>query len=124
MEVVKGYALRTESIWYGMYGAQLETVLGSGGFPAEQVLVLQYERCKAEPKEMIRKTYEFLGLDDSFEPGGMERKVNEQRRIRGRLSRQTRDLLAAVYAADVKRLVEQSRGAIDPGLWEGFAAVG
>lgn len=126
MEVVKGYALRTEAIWNGMYGAQLETVLKI--FPAEQVLVLQYEKCKAAPKEMIRKTYRFLGLDESFAPTGITRKVNEQRRIQGCLSNKTRELLATIYAADAKRLVEQlverNCGTIELGLWAGFESAG
>ncbi len=124
MEVVKRYALRTESIWTGMYGAQLESIIGSAGFPLSQILVLQYERCRAEPGEMIRRTYEFLGLDSGFEPRGVTRKVNEQRRIGGRLSEGTRKLLAEIYAADVKRLVELSDGVVDPGLWAGFESVG
>ena len=33
-------------------------------FPREQVLVLQHERCRRRPAGELRRTFEFLGLDD------------------------------------------------------------
>jgi Sulfotransferase domain len=44
-----------------LYGRQLRWLLEQ--FDREQVLVLQYERCAADPAGELRRTYEFLGLD-------------------------------------------------------------
>jgi hypothetical protein len=46
-----------------LYGRQLRELLQR--FEREQVLVLQYERCVADPTGELRRTYEFLGLDQT-----------------------------------------------------------
>lgn len=40
----------------------------SASFPADQLLVMQYETCVADPAAELKKTYEFLGLDSSYVP--------------------------------------------------------
>lgn len=121
MSVVKQYALRKESIWNGMYGAQLEVVFDH--FPREQVLVLQYEQCRDEPEAEIARTYRFLGLDDAYRPAGLDRTVNLQRRIVDRLSEQARAKLVTLYRTDVERLVSLVPEAIDLSRWPAFADV-
>lgn len=121
MEVVKEYALRTESVWNGMYGAQLGIVLDL--FPREQVLVLQYERCSGEPEKWITETYRFLGLDDEFRPEGVGRVVNEQRRVTGGLSGEAKAMLTSVYRDDVCKLKSLCPNAIDCAHWAGFENV-
>lgn len=120
MSVVKQYALRKESIWNGMYGAQLEVVLDH--FPREQVLVLQYERCRDEPETEIARTYRFLGLDDSYQPNGLTRSVNLQRRVVERLSDESREKLATLYRPDVERLANLVPDSIDLERWPAFAS--
>jgi len=118
MEVIKHYALRTESVWHGMYGAQLGIVFDT--FPRERILVMQYEQCRANPGEWIRKTYRFLGLDEEFQPQGITKTVNEQRRVAGRLSADARQALTDTYRDDVRRLKTLCPDAIDLSLWAGF----
>lgn len=122
MSVVKRYALRKESIWMGMYGAQLDILLRH--FPRERILVLQYERCRAEPAAMMRKTYAFLGLDPSFQPSGFAEEVNTQRRVTPPLSEDARSLLAEVYAADVQHVRTLFPDDIDLSLWSSFSSTG
>jgi hypothetical protein len=44
-----------------LYGTQLRRLFDH--FDREQVLVLQYERCRAAPAAELRRTYEFLGAN-------------------------------------------------------------
>ena len=37
-------------------------------FPAERILVLQFERCIADADGQLAATYRFLGLDDGYRP--------------------------------------------------------
>ena len=46
-------------------------------FPRDRVLILQMERCELEPESQLRRTYEFLGLEDvDFVPDVVRRRVN------------------------------------------------
>ncbi len=119
MRVIKEYALRKESLWNGWYASQLEILFSI--YPKEQVQVLQYERCAAQPGEMIASTYRFLGLDASFVPQGMDRPVNLQRRITGALGAEGRSLLAQVCRSEVMRLKGLCGESIDLSLWREFA---
>jgi hypothetical protein len=97
----------------GFYAAQVERVLAT--FPREQVLVLQYERCRADYELELERTYGFLGLDTSHRPAG-ERDAPGEPRIRD-LAQSERDRLAREYAPDVARLVALAPE-VDPGLWK------
>jgi hypothetical protein len=44
-----------------LYGSQLLYLLSH--FPRQQLLVLQYERCVADPQGEAKRTFDFLGLD-------------------------------------------------------------
>ncbi len=55
---------------------------GSTHFPPEQILVLQYERCVADPAGQLARTYRFLGLEP-FIPEGIGKPG--QRRLRSSL---------------------------------------
>ena len=83
----------------GMYSEPVARALDA--FGRERVLVLQYERCRAEYARELRRTHEFLGLDPErgFAPPmrePRERPVPEGERAR----------LGEQYAPDVKRLAE------------------
>jgi hypothetical protein len=70
-----GAATAEDALARGMYLTQLERVLHH--FPREQLLVLQLERCAAEPQDELRRTFEFLGLERrDFVPAGVEQPVN------------------------------------------------
>lgn len=114
-EVITRYALRAESIWNGMYAAQLDVLFSL--VDRDRVLVLQYEACRKEPGKWIALTYRFLGLEASFIPDGIETMVNRQRRIVRRLDERGRRMLADVYRADARRLSQLCPDTIDRSLW-------
>ena len=56
----------TDSIERGRYATQLERL--HVFFPPEQILVLQYEQCRADPVANWRRTLRFLGVDEAHPP--------------------------------------------------------
>ena len=46
-------------------------------FPDQQLLVMQYEACVADPVGHLMATYEFLGLDPGHRPHDLRRPVNK-----------------------------------------------
>ncbi len=87
----------------GIYADQLLRLYAA--FPPEQVLVLQYERCVAEPAAELRRTYTFIGLDPEI-PAGLEvaGRVNESRGTKVTLTAWQEDQLARRYAPENERL--------------------
>jgi Sulfotransferase domain len=87
----------------GIYADQLLRLWAA--FPREQVLVLQYERCVADPATELRRTLEFVGLDPTLprdlDPGG---RVNESRGPKVTLSAWQEDQLVRRYAPENERL--------------------
>ena len=98
----------------GFYAGQVERVLAT--FPREQVLILQYERCRADYEPQLERTYAFLGLDPAFRPAGRRNAPGEPR-VRD-TTPDERERLGRGYAADVARLA-QIAPEIEPGLWRG-----
>jgi hypothetical protein len=91
--------IATRNTERGMYFEPVARALGA--FGRDRVLVLQYERCRADYDRELRRTHEFLGLDPDrgFAPPIREprdRPVAEEERLR----------LGEQYAADVRRLAE------------------
>lgn len=87
----------------GLYADQLLRLWAA--FPREQVLVLQYERCVADPASELRRTYEFVGLDPAI-PAGLDLsgRVNESRGPKVMLSAWQEDQLVRRYAPENERL--------------------
>lgn len=54
--------IANDALGRSLYGRQLRRLFEH--FPRQQVLVLQYERCVADPSAELRRTYEFLGLGE------------------------------------------------------------
>jgi hypothetical protein len=74
-------------------------------FPREQVLVLQYERCVADPLAQLARTFDFLGLGADIPPGlDPVRRVNESRGPKVELSGWQTEVLARRYAPENERL--------------------
>ena len=77
----------TDAISRGMYATQLEWLMEA--YPADRLLVLQYERCASDAAGQLARTYAFLGLaaaqaasggaGSTAEPG----QAGEGRRARG-----------------------------------------
>jgi hypothetical protein len=108
----------TEAIERGRYAAQLEWYLAY--FPRERFLLLQYERCAADPQGQLDRTYDFLGLPPHT---ASAREVARQRKksvSRPPVPPEIRALLARHYEADVRRLLELAPD-LDLSLWPGIS---
>lgn len=101
----------------GLYHAQLENLLEH--FERSQLLVLQYERCTLEPRRELRRTFEFLGLQDTdFVPNlDAHPKHQPEKPV---LDDDTRKAYVRSYHDDVAGLIE-SFPEIDVRLWPNFA---
>lgn len=87
----------------GIYADQLLRLWNH--FPREQVLVLQFERCVAEPREQLARTFEFLGLEPELEAGvDVASRVNESRASKVVLGDWQQDQLVRRYAPENERL--------------------
>ena len=56
-------------------------------FPAEQLLIMLYEECVAEPGKQLARTYEYLGLDPDFQPADIAGPAEPDGRGQGRPAR-------------------------------------
>ena len=102
--------------------AQLEWWLRH--FPRERLLLLQYERCVADPQGELARTFEFLGLPDQpASAAEVGASAQEVRRSHVPLADEMRRLLADYYAADVARLAELMPD-LDVALWKSLAPTG
>jgi hypothetical protein len=98
----------------GLYARQLRRLLDH--FPREQLLLLQYERCTADPLAELGKTYAFLGLG-AFTPEDPARPVHETKLEKIGLPPGLRRRLVERYRHDAEELAELFPGAVDPSLW-------
>lgn len=89
-------------------------------FPDEQILVLQYERCKADPVSQLARTYRFLGLEP-FVHDGITKRVNVTEHAPD-LEDDVRRRLVQVYESDVRALARRFPD-IDLNLWPNFAGI-
>ncbi len=109
--------IRYRGLANGMYANIL--VPWERAYPAEDLLVLQYEQCVREPAEYLEKTFRFLGVDDTYRPPELRTRVNASK------SKQDLDpfvveQLVRLYEADVCNLLERYPE-FDLSLWENFA---
>jgi hypothetical protein len=87
----------------GLYFAQLALYLRH--FPAEQILLLQYEHCIADPLTQLRRTFEFLEVDPvDFVPPNLTVAFNESRGPRYVAPDHIIEQLVDLYAPDVAQL--------------------
>lgn len=89
-----------------LYAGQLERLLRY--FPREQILVLQFERCLADPAAELARTFRFLGLEpvDHRPPRLMDRRNTAESGPKPQLSPEAARELTATLCADLPRLVE------------------
>ena len=88
-------------------------------FPPEQILLLQYEHCLADPAGELARTYEFLGLDP-FAHEGIGRRVNATARAIT-LEEDVRSRLVDLYEPDVRALLRDFP-TVDLRLWPNFTS--
>jgi sulfotransferase family protein len=89
-------------------------------FGPARLLVLQYERCRAQPAAEIARTYRFLGIDDTYEPPSLRDRVNSLVHQVGPLRPDERARLVDYFAADVVELATLFPE-VDVSLWPDFA---
>jgi hypothetical protein len=87
-------------------------------FPTEQLLVLQYEACAADPGSQLAATYHFLGLGDHV-PVDLHRPVNPSGE-KVALDPEARRRLVDLYEPDVEALTRLVPS-LDRSRWPNFA---
>ncbi|MGO8873975.1 MAG: sulfotransferase domain-containing protein [Acidimicrobiales bacterium] len=120
-----------DAVQRGFYHRCLRHWLAS--FDPEQLLILQYERCAADPAGQLRTTTSFLGLDDTGTDLGPDRtgpaSTDGEQPARqqeapadgsGMLDPEVIGRLVAIFEPDVVALVEQVPG-LDLALWPNFS---
>ena len=83
------------------------------------MLVLQYERCVAETHTQLARTYQYLGLDDSYVPAFAERRVHLTTTPKVDVPPERVRELVADYTPDVARVAALVPG-LDLSLWRHF----
>ncbi|MFO7531501.1 MAG: sulfotransferase [Candidatus Limnocylindrales bacterium] len=108
----------TDAIERGMYATQLEWLLQS--YPAERLLVLQYEACASDTPAMLARTFDYLGLP----PHELPAEELARPRNKAKLEKVTvPDTQIAVLKRYYRPEVERLRGLVpgfDPSLWPHF----
>lgn len=89
-------------------------------FGREQVLVLQFERCRADPRGELQRTYTFLRIEDGFLPPDVDRVVNRAWRAKVDLPDDVIELLRLGYREDARALASDFPE-IDLDLWKTLA---
>jgi Sulfotransferase family len=106
----------TDALWRSFYHEQLKRLFEL--YPRDQVLVLQFERCRSDAEEQMEATCRFLGLEPFDELP--ERLVRERSsRSKPPLPERMRDELVTRLSDDVGKLTDLCPE-IDPSLWPNF----
>jgi hypothetical protein len=114
----KQYPLYSEAALYSLYAVGLRRLFRY--YAPEQVLILQYERCVRETESELRRTYRFLGLDETFVPDNLNREVNVKEYVLPRFTPEERARLSAYFADDVAETLALCP-ALNADLWPDFA---
>jgi hypothetical protein len=107
-----------DATWRGLYFQQLRQVFEF--FPREQVLVLQFERCVADPVSEMERTWRFVGVEPLDEPPERLMKHRQAGSRTPPLEPELAAELAARYRDDSARLAELCPE-IDLSLWTSVA---
>jgi hypothetical protein len=108
-----------DAIERGKYATQLERVLAC--HDAEKLLILQYEKCVADPAAQYRRTLEFLGVDpEHVHDGFQQQRGTTQAAKKKPLWDDLMDALRATLEPEVAQLAELTPE-IDVALWPNFA---
>ncbi len=97
----------------GLYARQMAWILEH--YHRDQVLVLQYEQCVADPLAELERTFDFLGIDPSFVPDGV-RSPSKQIHEKQPMPPELRQTLHRAYRADIDALLADFPE-IDRTLW-------
>jgi Sulfotransferase family len=106
----------TDALWRSFYYEQLKRLFEL--YPRDQVLVLQFERCRTDPAGQMEATCRFLGLEPFGElPSQLVR--DRSPRDKPPLADRLRDELVARLSDEVRKLIDLCPE-IDPSLWPNF----
>ncbi|MDQ2675774.1 MAG: sulfotransferase domain-containing protein [Actinomycetota bacterium] len=105
----------------GYYAEQMRRLFEI--FPREQVLVLQLERCRDQPEAELRRTWDFLGLDQSADSPARLFEHTQPSTPNPELTDAMRSELKERYREDVHRLADLCPE-LDLSLWRNFAGSG
>jgi hypothetical protein len=108
--------VRYKGLARGIYTPELAP--WEAAYEPDELLLLQYEACAADPARHLADTYRFLGLDDSFRPARLAGLVNETRTKRT-VSPGFERLLVELYEPDVVAL-SRRYPQIDLSRWPNF----
>lgn len=115
-------AVTADAIERGRYATQLRRVLAC--HDASKLLILQYEKCVADPAAEYRRTLRFLGVDAEHEHDGFERRRGTTQASKKQpLPAHLMEGLLATMEPEVAQLAELAPE-IDVGLWTHFAHLG
>jgi len=107
-----------DATWRGFYYEQLRHVFDL--FGAEQILVLQFERCVQDPVGEMERTWRFLGLEPPGKVPGRLMQHKQSGRTTPELAPSVSQELAERYREDAGRLA-QLCPEIDISLWPSLA---
>jgi hypothetical protein len=111
----------SDAIWRGMYATQLEWLQDL--YPAERILVLQYERCAADPAGQLARTFAFLGLaPHELPPEELARPRNQAKLEKVAVPEAFLEMLRRYYRPEVQRLLGLTPE-IDLDHWPNFRDV-
>jgi hypothetical protein len=109
----------TDAIERGLYATQIEWLLAQ--YPAERLLVLQYEACAQDPATQLARTFAFLGLPPHELPADeLARPRNKSKLEKVSVPDEHVRLLGAYYRPEVDRLRALVPD-LDLALWPHFA---
>ncbi len=109
----------TDAIERGMYATQIEWLLQS--YPAERLLLMQYEACAADASAMLARTFDFLGLPPhQLPPKVLARPRNQAKLEKVPVPVEHVEMLKRYYRPQVERL-RALMPDFDPSLWPHFA---
>lgn len=107
-------AIVGDAVYRSMYAQQLERLFEL--FPRERVLVLQHERCSADPLGEMQRTQSFLGLEPLTEMPKLLVREHKPSKNKTELRPELGDELVGRLAADARRTAELCPE-VDLGLW-------
>jgi Sulfotransferase domain len=112
-------AVVADAIERGRYASQLRRVLAY--HDRSRILILQYERCRADPAAQYRRTLSFLGVDPEHRSAVFdERRGTTQAANKTPLSDDMLDALRATLEPEVTQLAALAPE-IDLSLWRNFS---
>jgi hypothetical protein len=115
--VLETFSLFPEAMLASRLARPLSELLRT--YPRDQLLVLQYEACRADPEAALRRTWEFLGLRPTAIPSAIRKKVNAQPYQIPRPDPAQRAHMAAWFQDDVDAVLKMFP-ALDRSLWADF----